>query len=854
MVTFGEWLRGQRNTLKLTREEFANRIGCSVAMLRKIEDGERRPSTQIAELIANCLDIPSNERGTFIKVARGELTTDRLKPVSKLIHPPDLSPVVSKTNLPVLPTPLIGRQREADELSKMMSDPQCRMLTIVGPGGIGKTRLAIETAAQCQTDFADGIYFVPLASTNSPRFIVPVIADSLGFKLQGESSLNSKSQLLNYLNNKQILLLVDNLEHLLSDSAVTDLFAEILGRAAKVKLLSTSRESLGLQSEVVFEVHGLPIPESADMVGTSVELFLQRARRAHVGFDATTEDFPAIVRICRLVNGMPLGIELAAAWVRTLSCDEIAREIERGLDFLSVSAKDLPARHRSMRAVFDHSWKLLLEEEQKVLLRLSIFQGGFTREAAMQVAEATLPMLSTLVTKSLIRRSGAGRYDLHEIIRQYTFEELENQPAVKKEAQACHSEYFMKFLSQEDGSLRSATQRESLSQLITDIDNIRSAQEWALASREFSLIESTLRAYLIVCDTLGWTQEALDYLGRVKDVLESKPSLNTEEQVALAHVLSARSLFAYRAAQLEPANAMLGRSLEILRPLNQPRVLAEALTHFGIIQLTAGNFAGALELFREGLQVATDNADPWYAALCLTEVVAVSMFLGDSTNVHEQFQSAVEAWRRTGDMRLTAFGLNFLSLGAIALGKYDEAQAALEESIEINSSVGDRWGLGISYRGLGLVSQAQGKHALASDLLHKSLQIFTEFGSQWDVARVLSELGQSAFALGEDAKAEHFWRESLRLSMESHGILTTMDALVGLASLLAKRGELKSALQLLIISLDHPATVAGTKFKADALAVQVKAQMTLEEVEAARVPMEDNTFEFVVQGILGMAE
>ena len=196
MDTFGEWLRGQRNALKLTREEFANCVGCSVAMLRKIEDDERRPSAQIAELIANCLDIPSDERGTFIKVARGQLTTERLSPVSKRVAHPSISSAqaapLPHINLPVLPTPLIGRQHEVDKLSNILNDPQCRMLTIVGPGGIGKTRLAIETASQCQSSFADGVYFIPLAPIQSSRFIVPVIADSIGFMLQSESSLNSK--------------------------------------------------------------------------------------------------------------------------------------------------------------------------------------------------------------------------------------------------------------------------------------------------------------------------------------------------------------------------------------------------------------------------------------------------------------------------------------------------------------------------------------------------------------------------------------------------------------------------------------------------------------------------------------
>ena len=365
-ITFGEWLRQGRNQLRLTREEFAGRVGCSVSALRKIEDGERRPSSLIAELMANCLNVPLAERSTFVRVARGELSVDRLSPPSKLLTGSSVpSPAaLPRINLPVLPTPLIGRQREVEELSQLLRDPQCRLLTLAGPGGIGKTRLAIETASQVQDAFADGVYFVPLASVNTTRFIVPVMGDAVGFAFQSAGSADPKTQLFGYLAEKQTLLLADSLEHLLAEPGI-ELLAELLANAPQVKLLVTSRESLGLQGEWVFEVQGLPVPENGhaeeSAKNTSVELFLQRARRAHVGFDATLADYPAIVRICRLVDGMPLGIELAAAWVRTLACDEIAREIERGLDFLSVSTRDLPARHRSMRAVFDHSWQAPLE-------------------------------------------------------------------------------------------------------------------------------------------------------------------------------------------------------------------------------------------------------------------------------------------------------------------------------------------------------------------------------------------------------------------------------------------------------------------------------------------------------------
>ena len=318
METFGEWLRGQRAARKLTREEFARRVGCSVAMLRKIESGERHPSTQIAELLANCLDIPPEERSIFVRVARGELRVDRLRSGSKAIAVPGVSS--PKTNLPVFPTPLIGREREMEQLSELLCNPQCRLLTLVGPGGIGKTRLAIDATACIEDIFADGVYFVPLAPVNATSFIVPMIADSLGFTFQSASRNDPKTQLFSYLKEKQVLLLTDNLEHLLTEPGI-EVLSELLAHAPQVKLLGTSRESLGLQDEWVFEVQGLPVPESIFDEGsvqhTSVELFLQRARRAHVEFNATSEDLPAILQICQLVDGMPLAIELAAAWVRT---------------------------------------------------------------------------------------------------------------------------------------------------------------------------------------------------------------------------------------------------------------------------------------------------------------------------------------------------------------------------------------------------------------------------------------------------------------------------------------------------------------------------------------------------------
>jgi predicted ATPase/transcriptional regulator with XRE-family HTH domain len=852
METFGEWLRQRRNDRYLTRAEFAKRVGCSISLLRKIEDGERHPSAQIAELIANCLDIPLAERPTFVKVARGELSVDRIPPISK----PNAASTPPQTNLPVLPTPLIGRQREVEELNQLLCEQQCRLLTLVGPGGIGKTRLAIETAAQMLDAFADGVYFVPFASINTTRFIVPVIADAIGFTFQDTSRAEPKTQLFNYLKEKKALLLMDNLEHLLVEPGI-EMLAELLANTSQVKLLVTSRESLGLQGEWVYEVHGLPIPDQRYIEGsaqnTSVELFLQRARRAHVGFNAATDDYPAIVRICQLVDGMPLGIELAASWVRALSCDEIAKEIEGGLDFLSVSVRDIPARHRSMRAVFDHSWKLLTEEEQGILSRLSAFRGGFRREAAEEVAGATLAVLSALVTKSLVHRSGDGRYDLHELIHQYAVDRLSEHPEEQIISRVRHGRYYLMFFSQSDGRLRSSAQREALKELNTEMDNFRAAWDWAIAHGEFALIEQTLRTFAMLYDTRGWLQEGLDTLGEAVEALETDHKQLPPDrtiQIALGHLLTARALFAYRLAQLEQAQAMLERSLEILRPLHEPRVVVEPLTFLGTVMILTGNYARAIELLGEGLEKATEVGDRWFAAMCLSQQVYAAILIGKYENAHERMQSAVADWRLIGDPRFIAFGLNLLSQSALILGRYDEARAALEESVALNTSVGTRWNLGAAYRGLGSVAHAQGEYQQAVGMFRQSLETFTELGGLQEVAQVLADMGRSIFALGNDSEAERLWRESLHIATETHGTPVGLEALVGLVSLQAKRGDMQYALELLLMVLNHPASVQATKDRASRLRIELEAQLTHQQVEAAQARAQAKTFDVAVDEVL----
>jgi predicted ATPase len=624
--------------------------------------------------------------------------------------------------------------------------------------------------------------------------------------------------------------------------------------------LTTSREQLNLRPEWAFEVQGLPVPSSTALENvesnSAVALFMQRAKQVNAKLAPTPEDLPAIIRICQLVEGLPLGVELAATWLRTLNCEEIAHEIERGLGILSISVRALPASHRSMYAAFEHSWKLLTEEEQVVLMQLSAFRGGFRREAAKQVADATLAVLSGLVTKSLVRRSSARRYDLHELIRQFAAEQLTQRPHVQATTQARHGRFYLTFFGQADGRFRSSAQRETLAELTAEMDNFRSAWAWAVTHGGFLLIEQTMRMFFRLYDTRGWFREGVELLDRALNALEMthghSPPHRTE-QVALGHILATRSWFAYRLADYEQAKRMLERSLDILRPLNEPRVLVESVTYLGIVMEVTGNYARAVELCSEGLEIAKAIGDRWFATLCLTlHTAVVGLTLGTLKPelTHERLQSAVADWRLIGDPNLLANGLNFLSRSALRLGRYDEARAAMEENVALNSSIGFGWGLGAAYRELGIVAQAEGKHQQAMVMFRKSLATFTELGGSWWVARVLAEMGISILALGNEAEAGRVWREALRIATDIHATPVELQALAGFASLQAKQGDMEHALELLLIVLNHPASSRETKNRANDLRADLEAQLTPTQVEAIQAHAGERIFEAVVEGLL----
>ena len=446
--------------------------------------------------------------------------------------PPLVSLDAVPNNLPEQLTDFIGRQSELAEVERLLSET--RLLTILAPGGAGKTRLAIQAAADLITDYLDGVFFIALADIDSSADIIQTVAESMGLGLSSDEDL--QTQLLTYLANKRQLLVFDNFEHL-SDGAL--IVSEILKAAPQVTVVATSRAKLNLTGESVFTLAGLETtwdtPEGAVQT-TGVRLFIDAAKRAKQGFVVETDDLDPLAEILRLTGGMPLGILLAAAWVDMLPVSEIASEIAKNLDFLETEIGDVPDRQRSVRAAFDYTWKLLSPEERNIFAALSVFRGGFTREAADTAAGASLRNLATLANKSLVTANpDTGRYTVHELLRQYAEAELRKDPDQYHRVLEAHAVYYSGLTEEAFALLTRSDEPLMLATVEQDLDNIRLAWRHCLATRNAAGTRRMIGGLWMVYEVRGWLPSAVSLFGEALDALDEH---SEDEVTVVARALS----------------------------------------------------------------------------------------------------------------------------------------------------------------------------------------------------------------------------------------------------------------------------------------------------------------------------
>lgn len=786
--SFGRWLKRLRAQHDLTQEALAELAYCSVQTIRFFESGKRRPSLEMAERLAEVLGVPADQHSQFIKLARTSLNAQEPNGAEvESVTPPSTAAVSQPTTENIAPTPpvvptaarlpvpttiLVGRQPEAERLEQLLVQEGQRLVTLMGPGGIGKTRLALHMAHMLDSRFPNGAIFVPLVSISNSVELPTAIANAMHKSLPGDSA--SKAQLDALFADQTLLLVLDNFEHLLAHDGdvITELIDHILQHSPGVHMLVTSRERLRLPAERVFELGGLAVPQAlpdmdplGDEIVTSdaVILFLQRARQVAPSFSLTRTNRAAIVRLCNLLGGMPLGIELAAAWLRTLTPEEIADEIARSLDFLTLADRGVPARHRSLRAAFEHSWKLLSPEEQKIAARLSIFRGGFRREGAQAVASASLPALAALIDKSLVQvvaetveqdgaidgpQKGALRYEIHELLRQYLrakLVELGEEDAIARR----HVEYFMGMAEKVDAQHYATMPHSWFKQLRAEQGNLRAAMEWSLSGRNAPDLGMRMVAALGRFWYMGdaW-KEGREWLNAAQAAIDetTPPAIRAAILMHLGDLEHAMAEYALGKRHLEEA-------LDIWRAIDDAPRTAWTLFQLGVLHSTITDFAKSEEIFNQALAIYRQLDEPWFVALVLMQLASTMLSASNFERAAKLLDEAVPLFRAQEPTNVVAVSLNMLGWVQIEQGNFETAIEHYQEALSIGQIEGNLQSIGWSLRNLGMGHTLLGRFDEAEQYLRSCLRIYHQISFKSGMVIAFEILARVAAEQGEFEQA-----------------------------------------------------------------------------------------------------
>ncbi len=647
-------------------------------------------------------------------------------------------------NLPVQLTDFVGRRRELEDAKRTMGE--ARLLTILAPGGAGKTRLAIQVAAEFANEFADGVFFVALAPISSSSDIVQAVAESLGIALSTDE--DPPSQLLAYLANKTQLLVFDNFEHLADGVGIV---TEILKHAPDVKVIATSRSRLKISGETVMTLHGLDTSwETAEgaLRTSGVRLFVHAAKRADASFSLSDDDLDPLGEILEQVGGMPLGIELAAAWVYALQVSEIATEIGKSLDFLESEAGDVPDRHRSIRAVFDYSWTMLTEDERSSFSALSLFRGGFTREAAEAVSGASMRNLANLVSRSLlVHDRDLGRYTVHELLRQYAADALSEDATRSQTVRGAHASFYANVAAHAEELIPTRDQPEALRIVEDDLDNIRAAWRYSLATGDAVAVRQFIIGLWILHEIRGWHQSAVELFGEALDALDER-SEDDNTQLARSLASAAQAWFVAFLGQPGAAVDQAGEAITTLAllPDRFAYVMAIQFRCSGLMYLTRLEEVRAVTT--EAVDIAETLDDEWLAAELGGWLAFAEMYLGNIDAAIEKFDDVARVLSQHHDYRARPWNEIGLAVIAAMQGRHGDAIRILETVVENAKEIGYRRAVQVATQQLGEARFNAGVLGAAEAAYLESLAMSEEMGSVTEMAEMLVRVAKVKVAMG----------------------------------------------------------------------------------------------------------
>ena len=708
-------------------------------------------------------------------------------------------------------TDLVGREDERLEVAICLR--RSRLVTLIGPGGIGKTRLAREVASEVVREYKDGVWLVALEALSQGSQVIQQIASVLGLREeQGQTPLQSVTD---HLRNKRLLLVLDNCEHLLEASA--QVVGHLLRECGQVRLLATSREALGITGETVWSVPSLAVPDIAHlpqpratmlrvlMGYESVQLFVERAQAVQKSFALSVSNARSVAQACRHLEGIPLAIELAAARVKAMTVEQIASRLEDHLGLLTTGSRTAQSRQQTLRATLDWSYDLLSEAERSLLRRLSVFAGGWSLEAAEQVcggedvAEGqVLDLLTSLVDKSLVlfeeREGTGGRYRLLEMVRQYAAESLqasdEAEPVKRK-----HRDWYLALAEAAEPQLQGSGQANWLQQLETEHDNLRAALAWSLPPSGEAGLRFT-GALQLFWSTRGHLAEGRAWC---KTALEAKGA--QERTAARAKALNGAGMLATIQGDYPAARAYHEESLAIKREIGDRQGIAGSLNNLGIIAEHLGDYASARSYFEEALVINQEMGNRIWEAINLGNLGSVVLGQGDYEAAKALCEESLAIKREIGDRQGIAASIAGLGDVAQAQGDYTDAQAYYEESLRIRRELGDRRGISNSIAGLGTVAQNRGEYSVARVHYEESLAIKREIGDRQGIANSLTGLGEVVQALGDSEAARTLLEESLRIRRELGDKVGVAHSLSCLGEVVQALGDSEAARTLLVESL-----------------------------------------------------
>ena len=733
------------------------------------------------------------------------------------------------------PTSFIGRETEIDDCVSLLNDPACSLLTLTGPGGVGKTRLAEEVARGVAEAFADGIYFVPLQPLNSVEHVTGEIVKTLPLQLRGETRI--EQQLIDYLSNKKMLIILDNLEHLLGFASV---IVDILNKSSEVKILITSREPLKIQKEWVRQVAGLSYPSEDDASDNSenysaIQLFVERVQRLTPAFDLDSE-YEDVVRLCQLVEGSPLAIELASNWINTMRCATIVEQVQQEIDLLTTPLHDIQERHRSIRAVFDYSWHLLSDKEQRVMRRLAVFRGGFTSDSAEAISGATLSDLANLVDKSMVKLVSDKRYDMHELLRQYAKERLLSF-GEEEVTRLAHATYFANFVECRVEDMKGRRQIPALAEFSLDFENVRTAWQWATEVRNQQFIEQLIDGLWIFCELRNLEHEGTPLFRYAERQIASEQNngqsqlwgklmvraagtdpTSKEREIALqiarqnndsfeiAFCLERIGFVADNQNNREVAQSMLEQSLKLYRQIDDRYRMANVLTTLGrAINQRKGMWDSGFRFSDESLQLRRQIGDKLGTAWAIGPKAVSELALGDFKKAENLWLERIELGHEIDNMHLVAQSHAYLSHVYLTWGEFERADVSLDEAYTLSTSLGFSNTIGWALTTRGILAIIAGRYEEGMELCQqaKVQPMFLPRGIDlacWGISLAASGLGEHKIATD--------------CLLTARDTMTTVYGLPGMIACLPVFAFLKEkskpvrVVELLSLAFNHPTQVS----------------------------------------------